>query len=102
MENLTTIEETLDVIGFGEETALHLAVIMNDKVAISLLAEVGANLRVRNANEKNHLDEAYCKRNYDISKVLLVQRRRFDSVYCYLLDWFCLIRSKVKFSGTCS
>lgn len=63
MKNINAIEETLDVKGFGVET------------------EAGASLRIKNDDGKTPLDEAYCRRNYDILNVLLVQRRRFDSLH---------------------
>ncbi|KAK3188388.1 hypothetical protein Dsin_027949 [Dipteronia sinensis] len=58
------------------ETPLHLAVRLNDVVAARTLAAAGADVSLQNVAGWNPLQEAVCRRNSDISLVLLKLHHR--------------------------
>ncbi|KAK4859019.1 hypothetical protein QYF36_025368 [Acer negundo] len=58
------------------ETPLHLAVRLNDVVAARTLAAAGADVSLQNMAGWNPLQEAVCRRNSDISLVLLKLHHR--------------------------
>ncbi|KAL5773301.1 hypothetical protein ACOSP7_012896 [Xanthoceras sorbifolium] len=58
------------------ETPLHLAVRLNDVLAARTLAAAGADVSLQNAAGWNPLQEAVCRRNSDISLILLKLHHR--------------------------
>ncbi|XVE87772.1 hypothetical protein DITRI_Ditri19aG0014700 [Diplodiscus trichospermus] len=62
------------------ETALHLAVRLNDAVAAKTLAAAGADVSLQNAAGWNPLQEALCSQSSDIALVLLKLHHR--SAWC--------------------
>ncbi|KAJ0016789.1 hypothetical protein Pint_09905 [Pistacia integerrima] len=58
------------------ETPLHLAVRLNDAFAARSLAAAGADVSLQNAAGWNPLQEAVCRRNSDISLILLKLHHR--------------------------
>ncbi|ESQ29215.1 hypothetical protein EUTSA_v10023357mg [Eutrema salsugineum] len=62
------------------ETPLHLAVRLNDVFAARAISSAGADISLHNAAGWNPLQEAFCRRNSEVMKVLLRHHHR--------LAWF--------------
>ncbi|KAG2262268.1 hypothetical protein Bca52824_069347 [Brassica carinata] len=60
----------------SRETPLHLAVRLNDLFAAKAISSAGADISLHNAAGWNPLQEAFCRRNSEIMKVLLRHHHR--------------------------
>lgn len=60
----------------SRETPLHLAVRLNDLLAAKAISSAGADISLHNAAGWNPLQEAFCRRNSEIMKVLLRHHHR--------------------------
>ncbi|CAN7120535.1 hypothetical protein BRARA_K01252 [Brassica rapa] len=60
----------------SRETPLHLAVRLNDLFAAKAISSAGADISLHNSAGWNPLQEAFCRRNSEIMKVLLRHHHR--------------------------
>lgn len=60
----------------SRETPLHLAVRLDDVFAARAISSAGADISLHNAAGWNPLQEAFCRRNTEVMKVLLRQHHR--------------------------
>uniref|UniRef100_A0A1J3DPC3 Ankyrin repeat domain-containing protein 13B n=2 Tax=Noccaea caerulescens TaxID=107243 RepID=A0A1J3DPC3_NOCCA len=60
----------------SRETPLHLAVRLNDVFAARAISSAGADISLHNAAGWNPLQEAFCRRNSEVMKVLLRHHHR--------------------------
>ncbi|KFK40628.1 hypothetical protein AALP_AA2G021000 [Arabis alpina] len=60
----------------SRETPLHLAVKLDDVFAAKAISSAGADISLHNSAGWNPLQEAFCRRNTEIMKVLLRQHHR--------------------------
>ncbi|XP_010533813.1 PREDICTED: ankyrin repeat domain-containing protein 13C [Tarenaya hassleriana] len=73
-ERISSVLDRRDVT--FRETPLHLAVRLNDVYAARTIASAGADISLQNAAGWNPLQEALCRRNSEVTQVLLRHHHR--------------------------